>query len=452
MTTYSWNTAAATDTKSGTGWTIDVTACNLSTDLTEKDFVVLFDDVSQSVADFTKTTSTTLTYTGSSIPSTSVEVRRSTPEDPYRLINYRDQFSSDDWNRELERISRRQVEINTFGVNSVGDLDGTVRDDAYSGSWNSDIANAATRNALYDKFEAMEDAYQADDTALQANIDLKAPLASPTFTGVVTVPTASADDNTTKAASTAYVQTELADYAPLASPVFTGTPTAPTPVVDTNNTSIATTAYTITQINQEISDQIAGTYAPLASPTFTGTPAAPTAALNTDTTQVATTAYVMAAKPQFTLLEDQKSSGTNGGARPSAGFFTRTLNTEVIDEIGVTLSSNEFTLPGATKPGRYKISWSAPGFYCDQFQTRLYSVTGAASVKVGTPEFSDYSATGTFTQARSFGKTIVDISADTVYRIEQNNNITNANGNELGVARGVTTEVYTMVEIEYLGD
>ena len=62
-----------------------------------------------------------------------------------------------------------------------------------------------------------------------------APKASPTFTGTVTVPTASANDNTTKAASTAYVQTELGDYlttatatstyAPKADPAFTGTAT-----------------------------------------------------------------------------------------------------------------------------------------------------------------------------------------------------------------------------------
>ena len=61
-----------------------------------------------------------------------------------------------------------------------------------------------------------------------------APTANPTFTGTVTVPTASADDNTTKAASTAYVQTELGDYlttalgAPKANPTFTGTVNAAT--------------------------------------------------------------------------------------------------------------------------------------------------------------------------------------------------------------------------------
>ena len=60
-----------------------------------------------------------------------------------------------------------------------------------------------------------------------------APTASPTFTGTVTVPTASANDSSTKAASTAFVMTELGDYlttatatstyAPKAGPTFTGT-------------------------------------------------------------------------------------------------------------------------------------------------------------------------------------------------------------------------------------
>jgi len=48
----------------------------------------------------------------------------------------------------------------------------------------------------------------------------KANLASPTFTGTVTIPTPTAGDNTTKAASTAFV---VAGFAPKASPTFTGT-------------------------------------------------------------------------------------------------------------------------------------------------------------------------------------------------------------------------------------
>lgn len=51
-----------------------------------------------------------------------------------------------------------------------------------------------------------------------------APIASPTFTGTVTIPAGAS----------------ISGYAPLASPAFTGTPTAPTPATGTNNTQIAT--------------------------------------------------------------------------------------------------------------------------------------------------------------------------------------------------------------------
>jgi hypothetical protein len=46
---------------------------------------------------------------------------------------------------------------------------------------------------------------------LQAALDLKAPLASPTLTGAPIAPTAAANTNTTQIATTAYVQTELTD-------------------------------------------------------------------------------------------------------------------------------------------------------------------------------------------------------------------------------------------------
>ena len=70
-----------------------------------------------------------------------------------------------------------------------------------------------------------------------------APTIDPTFTGTVTVPTPAADDNTTKAATTAYVQTELGDYAPINNATLTGTPAAPTATAGTSTTHIATTAF-----------------------------------------------------------------------------------------------------------------------------------------------------------------------------------------------------------------
>lgn len=50
-------------------------------------------------------------------------------------------------------------------------------------------------------------------SAIQTQLDAKAALASPTFTGNPLAPTASANDNDTSIATTAYVQTELTGYA-----------------------------------------------------------------------------------------------------------------------------------------------------------------------------------------------------------------------------------------------
>ena len=64
-------------------------------------------------------------------------------------------------------------------------------------------------------------------SAIQTQLDSKAPAASPTFTGTVTIPSGAS----------------IAGYAPLASPAFTGTPTAPTATTGTSTTQIATTAF-----------------------------------------------------------------------------------------------------------------------------------------------------------------------------------------------------------------
>ena len=102
----------------------------------------------------------------------------------------------------------------------------------------------------YGKIKA--DTFVYDNSGSDVEVTLsslgnKANLASPTFTGTVTIPTPAANDNTTKAASTAYVQTELGDYlttalgAPKASPTFTGTVNAAALTLSGNLTVNGTT-------------------------------------------------------------------------------------------------------------------------------------------------------------------------------------------------------------------
>lgn len=148
----------------------------------------------------------------------------------------------------------------------------------------------------------------ADVTGLQTALDAKAPLASPALTGAPTAPTPAGNDNSTKIATTAYVQAEIAgldsgdmhkatydtdndgkvDVAELADAVpwtgITGKPSTFAPSAHSHPIAEVTGLQTVLDAK-----------AALASPALTGTPTAPTAAGGTNTTQIATTAFVAAA-------------------------------------------------------------------------------------------------------------------------------------------------------------
>jgi hypothetical protein len=137
-----------------------------------------------------------------------------------------------------------------------------------------------------------------------------APLNNAALTGTPTAPTASANTNSTQIASTAYVDTGLALKANLASPTFTGTVTIPggASISGYLTTSSASSTYaplasptftgTVTipggaSISGYLTTSSASsTYAPLASPALTGTPTVPTASPITNSTTAASTAYV----------------------------------------------------------------------------------------------------------------------------------------------------------------
>ena len=163
-----------------------------------------------------------------------------------------------------------------------------------------------------------------DTKGSAADLALKAPLASPAFTGTVMGITASMVglgnvDNTSDAnkpvstATQAALDTkgsavDLALKAPLASPTFTGTVSGITSGMvglgNVNNTSDASKPIsTATQAALDLK-------ATLASPTFTGTASAPTAAFGTNTTQLATTAFVQAEAPAYARVTSTATSTT----------------------------------------------------------------------------------------------------------------------------------------------
>lgn len=82
------------------------------------------------------------------------------------------------------------------------------------------VIPSSAHNAQY---ALVEDGFDAVDVDIQALELLKAPLASPTFTGVPTVPTAAVGTSTTQAASTEHVQQAVAAVNAVASFAVTRT-------------------------------------------------------------------------------------------------------------------------------------------------------------------------------------------------------------------------------------
>ena len=165
-------------------------------------------------------------------------------------------------------------------------------------------ADAATTLAGY----GITDAYTSTET--DTLLAAKAPLASPTFTGTPSAPTATAGTNTTQIATTAFVKAACdAISASLAGAFnFKGIVANLTELEAIENpsngdvyqvtnpgTGKTNAEYVYDSTNSWIElgtvIDLSG-YAPLASPALTGTPTAPTPTSGDDSTKIATTAYV----------------------------------------------------------------------------------------------------------------------------------------------------------------
>jgi hypothetical protein len=256
---------------SGNSFSVTVTQCDLDSDITIRDFLILENGVlTSNPVSYNKTSQTTIQYAGPTLPVTTLEVRRFTPRAQRQIAGVGiTKISSSVWNKEFDRRVRIQEEVDTYGAGG-GFSVRLPLDSPYSVAWNGDTLFSPTRNSLYSKIETL------------------APLNNPTFTGTPTVPTQLTADDSTRVASTAYVKANLGAYAPLASPTFTGNPTVPTQLTSDNSTRAASTAYVKSNLTSYALSTALDSYAPLASPVFTGAPTAPTAVVGTATTAIAT--------------------------------------------------------------------------------------------------------------------------------------------------------------------
>jgi len=142
---------------------------------------------------------------------------------------------------------------------------------------------------------------------------------------------------------------------------------------------------------------------------------------------------------EYALIEDANANGTVGGTFTAGAFRTRRLNTKPVDEIGITLSSDQFTLPAGT----YRIHARAPGFGVSNHVLRLRNITDSTDELIG--------SAGRATSASGEGDSVIlgqfTISATKTFEIQHRCSLTVATfgfGTSTALAG---SEVYTQVAL-----
>lgn len=167
----------------------------------------------------------------------------------------------------------------TLGIPRGQDGSGNVSDTVYGAGWNGQTASAPSQNAVYDKIETVVSSITAlvSDTVYGAGWNGVAGVApsqnavydkieavSTTIAGLIsdTAYAGSWDGVTTIAPSKNAVYDQMELRAPKASPTFTGTPLAPTAAAGTDTTQIATTEFVQNELEPDIQSAGANSITP----------------------------------------------------------------------------------------------------------------------------------------------------------------------------------------------
>lgn len=144
----------------------------------------------------------------------------------------------------------------------------------------------------------------------------------------------------------------------------------------------------------------------------------------------------------YALIREEQVQNTGGGTFTSGAWRTRTLNTEVTDTgADVSLSSNQMTLAAGT----YEIAAYAPATQVGGHQARLYNVTDAAVVILGSSghgnSAGDYAGNDHSVIVGRF-----TIAAGKALEI-QHKCVTTCADVGFGYQANISTEIYTVVEL-----
>ncbi len=143
---------------------------------------------------------------------------------------------------------------------------------------------------------------------------------------------------------------------------------------------------------------------------------------------------------EYAHLKDIKSTGTNAGTMTAGAWRTRVLNDLDTNITGVSLSSNQFTLPAGT----YMIDASAPGVKIAYNQAKLYNVTDTSDVLLGASLHTEPSQ-GTTTFSRVMGT--FTITSSKVFELQHKSSGTYADYG-LGIKSNTgSDEIYAQIAL-----
>jgi len=146
----------------------------------------------------------------------------------------------------------------------------------------------------------------------------------------------------------------------------------------------------------------------------------------------------------YGLFVDQKTAGTPGGTFTSGAWRTRTINTELYNNLtSASLSSNQITL-GA---GDYVITSRATAYKVNRHATRLYDVSNTAVLVSGSSEYAALNDSHTSQSSLKFYLSLAVPTIISVQHLGQNTRASDGFGINSSPTISVANEVYLILEI-----